>query len=220
MNAVNTFAELNIDGQRCQIVGYQRWHQQREAIEHFVAQRFAAEYGAHLTHFMPLLVALQDADGNVLAIAGVRSALMESLFLEHYLDHPIEQVLQRNGMRSVSRHHIVEMGNLAAVKPGYTRYLFAAMTDLLLAWDFQWLTCTGVIAVRNLFRRLDMEPTVIAPALPHRIPDASKHWGNYYEKNPQVLTGEIRRGRDCVARSGILDACEYTRTEMADVRSA
>lgn len=220
MNVAGTFAELNIDGERCQVLGYQRWHGHRDKIERFIAQRFNAEYGASLTHFMPLLVVLQNARGDVLSIAGVRSALMEPLFLEHYLDAPIEQILRHTAERIVPRHEIVEMGNLAAVRPGYARFLFAVMTDLLLAWEFEWLCCTGVTGVRNLFRRLDMEPAVLAPALPERIPEAVKLWGNYYQKNPQVLTGEIRRGRACVERSGILDASGYARLEAPDVQSA
>ncbi len=220
MSAVNSYAELIIDGQPCQIMGYQRWHARRDELEQIIARKFEAEYGARLTHFMPLLVVLQNQSGNALAIAGVRSALMEPLFLEHYLDAPVEEVLHAVAGRPLPRHQIVEMGNLAAVEPGHARYLFAAMTDLLLSWDFQWLCCTGVTGVRNLFRRLQMEPTVIAQALPQRVPDASRLWGNYYQKNPQVLTGEIRLGRNCVAQNGLLERCEYVRLEQSHVLSA
>lgn len=220
MNIVQQFAELTIEGARCPIVGYLPWHRQRESIEAYIAQRFHREYGARLSQFMPLLVVLENPQGEPLAIAGVRSALMEPLFLEHYLDAPVEQMLQPLAHGSVPRHQIVEVGNLAAVQSGYARYLFAAMTDLLMAWEFQWLCCTGVIGVRNLFRRLDMEPVVMAPARPERIPDGGKHWGNYYQKNPHVLVGEIRRGRDCVERCGFLAACDYERTEIANVLSA
>ncbi len=220
MNAANTYAELNIEGERCQIRGYQRWHTGRDQIELFIARKFDAEYGAQLTHFMPLLVVLENSQGEVLAIAGVRSAVMEPLFLEYYLDAPVEHSLQQHSRSPIPRHHIVEMGNLAAVQAGYARYLFAVMTDLLLAWQFEWLCCTGVTGVRNLFRRLDMDPTVLAPALADRLPDAAAQWGNYYQRNPQVLTGEIRRGRAAVERSGILASCGYARLEMADVQSA
>src|SRR5690606_21151361 len=186
----------------------------------FIAERFEREHGAHLTHFMPLLVVLQNGQGDALAIAGVRSALMEPLFLEHYLDAPVEQVLQPLAGRHLPRHRIVEVGNLAAVQAGYARYLFAVMTDLLTVWKFEWLCCTGVTGVRNLFRRLEMEPVVIADANPQRIPGGLTQWGNYYQKNPLVLTGEIARGRQCVERTGLLTACDYQRVEFNDVLSA
>ena len=220
MHAPTPFAELNIDGKRCHVVGYQRWHAKRDKLEQFVAQRFEVDYGAKLIHFMPLLVVLQGPEQQVLAIAGVRSALMEPLFLEQYLDNSIERVLRLQAGQRVQRHQIVEMGNLAAVQSGYSRYLFAVMTDLLLAWDFQWLCCTGVTSVRNLFRRLNMEPVVVAPALAERIPGAGDQWGSYYQKNPLVLTGEIRRGRACISRNGFLENCGYVKVEMTDVQSA
>lgn len=220
MNAVQQYAELTIDGARCPVVGYLPWHAGRYQVEGFIAERFEREHGAHLTHFMPLLVVLQNGQGDALAIAGVRSALMEPLFLEHYLDAPVEQVLQPLAGRHLPRHRIVEVGNLAAVQAGYARYLFAVMTDLLTTWKFEWLCCTGVTGVRNLFRRLEMEPVVIADANPHRIPGGLTQWGNYYQKNPQVLTGEIARGRQCVERTGLLTACDYQRVEFNDVLSA
>lgn len=220
MTITHAYAELMIDGMPCQLAGYPRWHTRRQELEHFIAQRFKAEYGANLTHFMPLLVALQSHAGDVLALAGVRSALMEPLYLEHYLDAPVEDVLEPIAGVALRRHQIVEMGNLAAVRPGYARYLFAAMTDLLLAWQFRWLCCTGVAGVRNMLRRLDMAPTVIAPAAAHRIPDAARQWGRYYDSNPQVLAGEISRGHDSVMRSGILQHCGYVRLESCNVRSA
>lgn len=220
MSAIHAYADLKIDGLPCQLVGYPRWHARRHELEQFIARRFRAEYGANPTHFMPLLVALQNHAGDVLALAGVRSALMEPLFLEHYLDAPVEQVLEPAAGRPLPRHQIVEMGNLAAVRPGHARYLFAAMTDLLLAWQFQWLCCTGVAGVRNLLRRLNMEPAVIALADARRVPDAARQWGRYYDKNPQVLAGEISQGRDCVARSGILERSDYVRLEPCNVLSA
>lgn len=220
MNPVQQYAELTIDGARCPVMGYLPWHSRRLQVENFVAERFEREYGAHLTHFMPLLVVLQNLQGDALAIAGVRSALMELLFLEHYLDAPIEQLLQPLADHRLPRHRIVEVGNLAAVKPGYARYLFAVMTDLLTAWEFEWLCCTGVTGVRNLFRRLDMDPVVIANADPLRVAGGTTHWGSYYQKNPQVLAGEIARGRLCVERRGLLTACDYQRVERDDVLSA
>lgn len=220
MSSSHRYAELTIAGESCQIIGYCHWHPERKRIEQFIAQRFFAAHGAHVHHFMPLLVALENAAGEVLAVAGVRSAQQEPLFLEHYLNAPVERVIASHQPADCRRQDVVEVGNLAAMKPGYGRYLFAALTDLLTAWNFRWLACTGITGVVNVLRRLGINPLCVAPALPDRIPGGVADWGNYYDKQPQVMVGEIEQGRQRVEQCGLLQACSYQRLEHRDVLSA
>jgi len=219
------YAVLTIKEEPCRIVGYYPWHSDRKRIEHFIAERFNSVYGAHLHHFMPLLVALETEAGELLAVVGVRAAQTEKLFLEQYLNEPIERViathLQVDGRcLDALRPNVVEVGNLAALKPGYGRYLFAVLTDLLSAWHFRWLACTGITGVVNALRRLGIEPRCVAPATPERIPGGVTEWGDYYNKHPQVMVGEIEQGRIQVERCGLLQSCQYRRLEQTDVLSA
>lgn len=62
----------------------------RQATEAFIGARFALEHGARISHFLPLLLALRDAEGVLQAAVGIRSALDQSLFLERYLPQPVE----------------------------------------------------------------------------------------------------------------------------------
>ncbi len=219
MSSSQRYAVLTIDGEPCHITGYLPWHPGRRQIEQFIAERFQAAHGACVQQFMPLLVTLETAAGEVRAVAGIRSAQRDALFLEHYLAAPVERVIAtRLGVES-RRQDVVEVGNLAAVKPGFGRYLFAALTDLLRAWNFRWLACTGIASVLNVFRRLGMDPVCVAPALPEKIPGAAQ-WGSYYDKQPQVMVGEIERGRLLVEKTGVLQACSYQRLELDHVLSA
>ena len=72
-----------------------RGHPQRERVESFIAQRFLDVHGARISNFMPTLLALLDEEGNPRAALGVRDAGFEPLFLEYYLDRPVESVLAR-----------------------------------------------------------------------------------------------------------------------------
>ncbi len=220
MTYEHCYASLNVEGVACHIKGYFPWHSGRKRVESFIAARFHAAHGAHIHHFMPLLVALETDAGEILAIAGIRAAHLEPLFLEHYLNVPVEQVIASFTGENAQRTGVVEVGNLAAVKPGYGRYLFAALTDLLVAWDFKWLACTGITGVINIFHRLGMDPIAVAPALAAKIPGGGAGWGTYYDKNPQVLIGSVAKGNDLAIRSGILDRANYTRVEVANVLAA
>jgi len=214
------YAVLNIDGETCRIQGYTPWHPERKRVEGFIAERFQLAHGAHVQHFMPLLVALEREDGTLLAIAGVRAANLEPLFLEHYLNAPIERVIEHWTQQQPPRHQIVEMGNLAAVKPGYSRYLFAAMSDLLMHWGYRWLACTAIANVINVFRRLGMDPLQVAEALPDKIPGGGAGWGDYYQKQPHVMFGNIEKGRLLTEKCGLLAHCGYNRLENAHALSA
>jgi hypothetical protein len=220
MSSNHRYAVLTIDGEPCQVTGYSPWHAGRKRIEQFIADRFLVAHGAHLHQFMPLLVALESATGEVLAVAGVRSAQLEPLFLEHYLNAPVERIIAQRLQVDSHRQDVVEVGNLAAVRPGSGRYLFAALTDLLVGWNFRWLACTGVAGVVNVLRRLGIDPVCVAPALPDKIPGGAAGWGNYYDKQPQVMVGEIQRGRRLVEKCGLLQSCGYRRVHHQDVLSA
>ena len=66
---------------------------QRPAFEAFIQQRFRVAHGADIRHFMPQLFGVSHANDELCAVAGVRLASAEPLFLERYLDHPIDPLI-------------------------------------------------------------------------------------------------------------------------------
>ena len=89
----------------------------RITAERFIADIFHRHYGARVSSFAPNLMLLEDA-GRIVAAAGWRCAGEDRLFLETYLDEPIETAVARLAGQPVKREAIVEVGNLAADRPG------------------------------------------------------------------------------------------------------
>jgi hypothetical protein len=164
----------------------------RLELEHFVYQSFKLAYGAHVHHFMPQLMSLRDGRGELLGVCGLRSAGAEKLFLEAYLDEPIERFLSAGTGRHIMRDDIVEVGNLAAFRPGMGRQLIAVLTAHLHEIGVHWVVFTAIPGLRNAFTKLGIELTPVCPADRARLPEACQAgWGSYYGKNPHVMAGNV-----------------------------
>ncbi|RON72313.1 thermostable hemolysin [Pseudomonas fluorescens] len=166
----------------------------RTAFEAFIQQRFRKAHGADIRHFMPELFGMHNAEGELCAVAGVRRAHLEPLFLERYLDEPIEPLISAAADRPVERTAIVEVGNLAASDTGSARLSIIAITYLLAMGGLEWVTFTGNIGLVNSFHRLGLKPMTLCAADPERLGDERQHWGSYYESKPWVHVGNIRAG--------------------------
>lgn len=157
----------------------------------FIRRRFSQAHRARVSHFMPQLFGLQSDDGSLHGAAGCRRADSGALFLERYLDVPIEQaIFERSGVQ-VERHQIVEVGNLAADGVGTARTLIVKLTRLLALQGFRWVTFTGTQEVLNSFYRLGLAPQSLGLADPSRMGASLADWGRYYDSQPQVVFGEI-----------------------------
>lgn len=194
------------------------------AAEAFIRERFAARYGARVRHFMPTLLQLEDDSGMRHGAVGVRSAALESLFLERYLDRPVETEIARQSGFSPARERIIEVGNLAARGDGHARLLIVALTALLVARGFDWVVFTGTLEVRNSFSRLDLGPFPLGEADPARMGDELADWGSYYDSHPMVMAGNIRRGHERLLNMGVYHQLAhqplYSVTEGQDVAVA
>jgi hypothetical protein len=168
---------------------------ERGEIERFIQHCFAAAHGAHIGHFMPRLLSLRSRHGELIAAFGLRPAADSKLFLETYLDQPIEAVLQNQLRTPVRREEIVEVGNLSALYPGAARWLIVALTSLLFSEGYKWVVFTGTSSLRNGFRRLGLQPVTLGAATLDRLPSSQRlDWGSYYDHAPVVMAGNIEYG--------------------------
>lgn len=168
---------------------------ERREIEDFIRQCFAAGHGARITHFMPRLLSLCSRHGELIAAFGLRAAADSRLFLESYLDHPIEALLQARLGLAVRREDIIEVGNLSTLYPGAARWLIVALTAQLCCEGYKWVVFTGTPTLRNGFHRLGLRPVELGAATLDRLP-LHEHgdWGNYYDHLPMVMAGDIEHG--------------------------
>jgi hypothetical protein len=169
-------------------------HPARAAFEHFIAARFGRAYGARVTHFLPHLLGVRDGLARWQAAAGYAAAGVQALFLEQYLDGPIELTLAATLGRPVARAGIVEVGNLAAISAGMARALIPLLARHLHRLGYRWVAFTATRALRNTFHHLGLRPLRLTRADPARLPDGGASWGTYYDHEPVVMAGKISLG--------------------------
>lgn len=166
-------------------------HERTEA-ESFVRDAFRAAYDADIEHFLPTLMALRNDAGRLLAVLGLRDAGDERLFLEQYLDQPVEQVLSRAAACPIERDRLVEVGNFAVGAAGGGRWLITALTAYLYSAGHSWAVFTCGPELRNAFGRLGVELVDMAAADPGRLPlHELARWGGYYDQKPRVMAANV-----------------------------
>jgi len=163
----------------------------RKEAEAFIHRRFAERYGATVSAFAPNLVLFEEA-GRLVAATGWRAAGHESLFLERYLDEPIEQSIASISPQPVARERIVEVGNLAADKAGGSLFVVLTLARHLNALGYEWVVFTATRELIGIFRKLGLSLLALAPADPGRLPEPADDWGSYYDSEPIVVAGRVR----------------------------
>jgi len=169
-----------------------RAHDQRASVEQFIADVYARQYQAKVSHFCDELIGCRDADGRWVAAVGLTPLAYRPAYLEQYLDRPVEQMIgmHEKGVPThtrVARWCVVELGNLACAEPGMTRAVIILMTRYLYRQQYRWAVFTATRTLLNAFRRVRLKPVEIATASPEKIDGATQLWGSYYEHQPRVM---------------------------------
>lgn len=172
----------------------------RAEIEGFIRRIFAEHYGATVPSFAPELFALEQGE-RLTAAAGWRGAGAERLYLENYLDAPIEQAVSQIAQRTIARDRIVEVGNLAAVKPGSSIAFIVRMARHFERLGFEWVVFTATEELIRIFGRVGLPLIALAPADPARVGADALQWGRYYDTQPVVVTGRIRIASERIGKT-------------------
>jgi hypothetical protein len=167
----------------------------RSVLEGFIARRFREVYDARVAHFLPRLFGARDVQGRLIAAFGLRSAAEGPLFLEQYLDVPVEIAIETSFGAPASRTAIAEVGNLAGTTSGALRALIPALTRRLADEGFAYVAFTGSSRLCNGFSRLGLPLRSVAGAAVDRLPAAEQSsWGRYYDSGPGVMLGDVSLG--------------------------
>jgi len=178
----------------------------RSDIEHYIADVFAQAYGADVTGFAPFLISMRCA-GNISAAAGIRPANSAPLFLEQYLDNPIEQVLSSRYGKTIGRHEIFELANLAALRPGVSQLIYLITAGVMARTGLDYVVFAGTKQVAKGVSKLGFCLESIVAADPARLGDDAAHWGSYYDNAPHVMMLDLRKSMEvlnALPLSGIL----------------
>ena len=166
---------------------YEKHTPGRHAVEQFIQTIYAERYGAQVPSFAPVLLSLQSTDGSLLAAVGYRCAATEHLFLENYLNQPIEQALFGLSVKADSRQHVVEVAHLVATRPGAGRIMIVELGYWLRNLGVEWVVSTVTRELRHLFIRMGIAPQALDVASPERLGSQAQCWGDYYSHDPVVL---------------------------------
>ncbi len=157
----------------------------------FTRESYEKRLGCHLEAFYPRIFVLSSEEG-ILGVCGIRTAGDEPLFLEQYLDMPIEQCID-DGNRAC----IVELGGFSARSRIHALEVMGRLAQTLSEEGFTQVACTANLPVRQCLRKLGISFIELSSADPERI-DASDKWGEYYRTSPLVLVGDISGGLDAI----------------------
>jgi len=163
----------------------------RARLESYIAGIYRSHYDARIGQWAPTLVGLA-AEGRVLAAAGYRDA-SGPLFLERYLEAPIEAVIAARTGTRVARSEIVEVGHFAAGQPGEGRRLLPVLARHLARLGYRWVVSTATRELRVLLAHLRMRPLALGRADPDELGADAAQWGCYYDHEPIVVAGDLLR---------------------------
>lgn len=137
--------------------------------------------------------------GRVGAGLGYRRADSGPLFLEAYLDDPIETVIADRLGQNFNRNDIIEIGNMAADNAPAMIALWAqAANDL--GGEAEMAVAVLTSPLRGMFRRLGIHLHELSAAQPERLGADAARWGNYYALDPIICTSPIAEGQARLAR--------------------
>lgn len=192
-------------GDRYHLTVCERPDATRAELEAYVRTGFARRHGARVATFMPTLVALRDRAERLCGVVGYRAAATERLYLERYLDVPVERALGALTGREIARDSIVEVGNLAAANCRSARHLAAQLPRVLLGARYEWLVFTGTRVVRDILEGFGAPLHDLGAADRSRIGDVADEWGAYYDAEPRVMAGHLPHARVLAPFAGGLD---------------
>jgi hypothetical protein len=170
-----------------------RFDEERVRVERFISSVFAEQYDAQIKVEYPVIMSVRDDNDVIRAAAGFRPAAGGELFLERYLEAPIEKAIASAG-QPISRRRIVEVGNLASRGQGEALFLFAALAAHLDQQGFAVVAATGTKALARQFRMTGIHTQTLVPARTSALGDDVAQWGTYYETQPRVMFGPIAPG--------------------------
>ncbi len=185
----------------------------RPQAEAFIKDVFLEHHQAQVSSFLPALFAVFDEAGVANSALGVRNAAKEQLYLENYLDEPIETLIQPFAGKPVKRGQVVEIGNLASQNSLSCKALFVHITQHLQDQGVEWITCTGTSVLRIVFRRLGIKAVAIHEADQSRLGDEQYAWGSYYDNDPQVMLINVQETNQHFINAGNAKASKKSQSD-------
>ncbi len=168
-----------------------------DAACNFTSSTYRSKLDCKLSSFYPRLNVLEGTDG-IESVCGLREAGKETLFLEQYLDRPVETLIG-DAFNEVSRTEIVEIGGFASVSRIAALHLMGLTAVALREEGYRYVVCTANRSIRCCLHKLGIRFEELAVASSNDLSGVGKdEWGRYYETAPLVLAGSITEGAQVI----------------------
>ncbi len=162
----------------------------RMVLEARIRSGFGTHFRACVAEYMPRFAYYQHLHGGT-GVIGMRDASEESLYLESYLDSPVDEVIQRAADCAVSRAQIVEVGQFVVDDRGIVQDFFEDLVPFLASQGFEWVCFTGTDRIRAVLNRVGFSGLPVAAANQELVRNKPDRWGTYYEHDPVVIIGKL-----------------------------
>lgn len=183
----------------------------RPALEDRIRSGFGTYFGACVEGFMPSFGSYEHRHGGT-GVVGLRRASDESLYLENYLDAPIEATIHKASGSFVTRDRIVEIGQFVVDDRDIVADFFRDLVPFLVDSGFDWVCFTGTDRIRAILGRVGFKGLPVAVAHADQVSHARDRWGRYYDFDPVVIIGRLDdpQGRWCDASADVPSAAHKT----------
>lgn len=162
----------------------------RTSLEARIRSGFGTHFRACVAEYMPRFAYYQHLTGGT-GVIGVRCASEERLYLESYLDDPVEEIIQNAADCTVSRAKIVEVGQFVVDDRGIVADFFEDLVPFLARQGFDWVCFTGTDRIRAILKRVGFSGLPVAAASQDLVRNKPDRWGTYYEHDPVVIIGKL-----------------------------
>jgi len=163
----------------------------QEAVA-FARSRYQETIDCRLDTFYPKFLARFE-HGSIVALLGIRCAGRGALFLEQYLDQPVELTLDAINLGGFQRSQIAEVGGLAAQGVRQATRLMEDVRSVLAQSEVEVVVCTANDATQFCLKRIGVNYLVLAEASESCLTNHQTDWGRYYQGSPKVLAGRVER---------------------------
>lgn len=172
--------------------------EERASLEARVRSGFGMHFDACIEGFMPRFAHYRHTSGAT-GVIGIRRAADEPLFLESYLNVPVETVIEDVTGALIARDRIAEVGQFVVDDRDIVPSFFRDLVPFLVRNDFDWVCFTGTDRIRALLARIGFHGLPLARADETRVRNSTDRWGRYYDFDPVVILGKLDdpRGRWC-----------------------
>lgn len=138
---------------------------------------------------MPCLLSYEHPAGS--GALGFRPAAEGPLYLETYLDVPVEAFLGDVMRLPVARREIVEVGQFTSDGRKSAGAMFTDLVPFLRERRYAWIAFTATRKIRLMLERAGLRGLAIATARAECVQHGPDAWGTYYSNDPQVVVGNL-----------------------------